>query len=261
MYKKLKYTIIFSVLSIGFLILSGILLVTYSKYAAGPLDFNTLSASEFKKNDLVEGDLYLSFGYFAEEYTTKNGVKTSTDYRYYIIPVGKEEYMAVCLPHDMFKEMETLCDKTEAYMSYATDDLPEPIHLIGKIEKMDKEIEGYLNDWLNDTDWFGESENVSDYIVPYKIQKINPQGIKTNGLVLGGIGLVLLIIAVIFLIFTIKSAKLKKSSANSVNSMQFLNGNSNEQQFSYQPDDSSNQNSDPQRPEKYDENQKPPCEL
>lgn len=256
MSRKIKYSLIFGILGIVFLVFSIASLVPYVKYQMGPADFNELAANEFKNGLVVEGDLYFSYDCFAEEYQTRNGIKQSTTAQYYLAPMGEQEFIAISVPSPMFDDMDKLCDSSYAYMSYATDNYPEPVHIIGELEKTDKEIQGYMIDWFEEMGWTEEIENISDYVIPYTISIINIDGLLTGGIVFGILGLVLLLVGVLMLVSFIK---LRKSSVNSVQTSSYPNTDMN--QHDYIPDNGTNQNSTVSVPEHYDNNQKPPCEL
>lgn len=211
-------------------------------------DVYEMYASDFKKDQLVKADFYFCYDCIAEEYTTKNGVRTSTDSQYYLVPVGTEEYMIVNVPPKMFNKFDTLID--ESYEYYFDETAPEPqtVYAEGRMEKLDKEIKGYLYEWFIDTDFFGTSDTseMDMYILPYMMTYADWEGsarVTTFTLVTCSI---LLIIIVLAIIFTIKKAKTAKAMSDDYSDFpNYQNGN---QQFGNQPFENNQFGNQPYQP-------------
>lgn len=262
-------------------------------------DFNELYAEDFEKNMGVYGDLYFSYGCYVEEYSTTNGVRTSSKNtrQYYLVPVGLEEYIIVNVPSKMFADMDRLTEESyQLWLDEENAPLPSTVHLEGTVEKLDKEVKEYLYEQLIDEEFFDttDTEVLDLYILPYMITYTDWKVANTITIVVMSISLIALLITIIVIISTVKKSKRNKELAADGYS-DFANrtepyGNINPAQptdyannYSYQPTDIENQYyNNVQKPDltsayipqdnayggmdslsstTYDENQKPPCEL
>ncbi len=132
-----------------------------------PVDFAVLKAEEVKKNLIVEGDLYVNLGPFAENYTTRNGVKTGNSRYTYLIPVGDAEYMGFLNNTvDMQDQLDTQTADSFDYMSGGG--MPSAVHFKGRVIGMDSETKGYMHDYMADMG-FTEDE-IAKTALSYYIQ-------------------------------------------------------------------------------------------
>lgn len=134
----------------------------------GPKTLDDIPASDIK-SQYVESDVYVVMDCFAEYVTknTKTNVET-TDWLYYVIPVGEEEYMAVRVKPKVGRVLDDICDDTWSYLGGELTELTNYETVTGKIRKMkDKELDHYY-DWFTEAG-FSQAE-IDQYALPYVIQ-------------------------------------------------------------------------------------------
>lgn len=167
----------------------------------GPKVLDDISSEDIK-NQYVESDVYVVMDCFAE-YVTKNSktnVKT-TDWLYYIIPVGEEEYMAVRVKPGIGSKMDDICDDTWDYLGGTIDQLTESQTITGKIRKMKTEELDHYYDWFTEAG-FSQAE-IDSYALPYVIEDgmvggaILWSGVPTYHYFFGAVAVIFLIWAVI----------------------------------------------------------------
>lgn len=239
-------------------------------------NFNEFYAEDFKKNQIVSGDLYCSLGCVVEEYyTNENGHRTSTknSRQYYLVPVGEEEYMIVSVPSEKFAELDKLTDQSlEYYFGEGTIE-PELVPISGRMDKLDKEVKEYLIEWFIDIEFFDTNDvaEMEKYILPYMLTYVDWERSKTSTTVSLSIAGVLILLLVILIVVLLK--KTKQSREATAYDFQNPTGENNPYGTTYQPTNSSdpyqsignnysyNPIETPTTGSTYDENQKPPCEL
>ncbi len=134
-----------------------------------PENYNTMLEADFKKGQIVEGDLYANLGGFEENYTTTNGVKTGRSKYNYMIPVGEKQYMGLLNDTaDMETALNSQADMTYSYMLGEVETEPEAVHFKGRVVKMSSETQGYLRDYMLDLGF--TTEEVNSLILPYYIK-------------------------------------------------------------------------------------------
>lgn len=161
------------------LIVGGILLIVngfseYKNSKVTPVDFDNLSENMFVKGMIVEGDLGMCFGAYAEEYKTSYGFRTSGGERYfYVIPVGEKGFMGYVASKGAASEaMEALTDAT--YEGLEQGAMPadvQLVHFLGTVCKMTAEDEGYIKDYLGQMGM--DSAQIDDCLVSYYISPRN----------------------------------------------------------------------------------------
>lgn len=172
-----------------------------------PVDYETLLASDVKKNMIVEGDLYVNLGAYEEEYTTTNGVKTGSSKYSYLIPIGEEEFMGFKNRTDAeYQALEKQADAVYALLNGEDVEEPEPVHFIGKVKSLGKKEAGYMRSYLIDLG-MTESE-VDQYMLPYRIVS---EDFSSGPAELIG-GLVLLVIALV--LFLLSRRQKEKETMN-----------------------------------------------
>lgn len=131
-------------------------------------DINTVLIEDISENIVVEGDLQVNFGFFVEEYTTKNGARYSDSKYTYLIIVGEEGFIGVQVEGDNFYEkMESQTDETIAYLNGETSVMPQTIYIRGPVKRMDSESYQYMKEYLIS---MGYSEDeVNTYAYQYYI--------------------------------------------------------------------------------------------
>ena len=157
-----------------------------------PSNFNEMLEADFEKGMIVEGDLYANLGYFEENYTTRNGVKSGNSHYNYMIPVGETQYMGLLNDTtNMETSLNTQAEVTISYMTGETTAEPEPVHFKGRVCKMSDETKGYMREYMV---YLGFTEQeVDGYILPYYIKCENYE----NGGLFALIGLVCLVIGIL----------------------------------------------------------------
>lgn len=163
-----------------------------------PSNYNEMQESDFQKGMIVEGDLYGNLGSFEENYTTRNGVKTSNSQYNYMIPVGETQYMGLLNDtSSMETELDNQADITFDYMLGESDTEPKPVHFKGRVVKMSDETKGYMRDYMV---YLGFAEDeVDSYILPYYIKCENYE----NGISFALVGLVCLVIGLLLVIIPV----------------------------------------------------------
>lgn len=159
--------------AIVFLII-GVVLVAFSAVdmyytVFGYADFTQLEPDKIR-NQLIELDLTINFGCFAEDYeeNTKTGAKRTTNLWYVIATGGPNteeyRYMAIKLPVSYEKRMDAMAQQT--YEGYYSD----PIHFIGKIKKMDSEAYSLFEDYFTEGVDGWTKEEFEAETLPYYIE-------------------------------------------------------------------------------------------
>ena len=155
----------------------------------GCVDFTTLEPDEIK-SQLVEFDLTANFGCYLEEYEYNSDTyKRRTTSLYYIIWTGDDlspdfRYMTVKVPASMQKSMDTMADKISEGLSAS------PVHIFGKIKKLDNEEYSYFTESLTSAGW--SQQEIQDYTLPYYIDYAYKDSTLTVSLLMLGAGVVLL---------------------------------------------------------------------
>ena len=162
-----------------------------------PLNLNEMSATQFEKGVIVEGDIYYNLGVFETIEHQRNGVTESTDYRY-VIPVGEESFMGLeAMNSEMVASLDAQTDETYDYLEGKIDDTTTVVHITGKIEKMDDEDFGYFKDFLVDSGY--DAKDVDELDLKYYVDA------KTFGkasfLLIVGIIFILVDAVIIFFLF------------------------------------------------------------
>ena len=185
------------------LMVFGVLMLVFGIYECvmahkTPFDLNRIPDSEIKPGILLEGDVYGNYGAYEEYYNTRYGIKDkSSTLWYYIIPVGEESFMGVSVnANKRGAEFDRQSDETYDYLTGATDKAPTPLHVKGKVAKMDSEDLGLYKTALREIG-FSESE-IDQYALPYYIGSNS----FDSWLVLLIVGVVILAIGVVLIFVT-----------------------------------------------------------
>lgn len=143
-----------------------------------PIDFNEAAAEELKPGKRVEGEVYAILDQFAEEESwtersdgSRSAKKTSK--KYYIIPVGEQEYMGYAASSPNFSQCNKIVDATFDYLTGATDMIDaDSIPVSGKTVKMDDDLTQWMVEWFQEQEYFGttDAEEIKAYIVPAMIE-------------------------------------------------------------------------------------------
>jgi len=199
----------------------------------GAPDFNYLTDEEFAELPYVSGNVELVLDYFAEEYETTNGVRTSdkSDKLFYLVtvsPTDAEGYyhhqylITLEAEPSHFEVLDTICDETwaeEVPYEYTLFDIGT-----SKVTKMDSEIAGYLDEFITENDlpaWLVAQQLFGDIsvaeaearILPYVIEiGSEPMNPKT-AIAFFVASIVLLLLGVLLLVKAKKSVQTTDTSA------------------------------------------------
>ncbi len=192
--------------------------------------YETLTTDQIKKGAVISGEVKMNLGNFAEEYNTRNGVKTGSSY-YYAIMVGDKVMALRCGNNNKKNILDTQANlftrslsswedvqkalggsddskdqdtkknskknkKSEEKQTEGTDTTATssvmPVQFKGVVSKMDSDVLKYLNEYLTPT---GSSQPVLE-IIPYEVSiSMMTMGVSV-GLTIGGLVLVLLTVLV-----------------------------------------------------------------
>lgn len=171
-------------------------------------DINLLGTNELKDNMNVKGEIYAVMDYFASDDMG----------RYYIIPVGTEQYMGMYVYNDMIDNVDEICNNTYDYLMDENGlvNLDKQINTYGHIYKMTNTIEEYFIDWFKETEYLGgnSDELINRYCVSY-VYVAEPIYNFLNiydyiAMALMGVGFILFILSMVFLIGGKATWKIKK---------------------------------------------------
>ena len=176
--------------------------------ATGYVDFTTLTPDQIK-SQLVETDLMYNFGCYLEawEKNTKTNITKTTHY-YYIILTGDEyatdyRYMSVKVPASFGSKMDTITENT--YNGTTST----PLHLAGKIKKLDAEELSYFKSFLSEgglTD-----ADITESMLPYYIEVYgSPESMNVMFILLFSVGAFLLIFGIFRIAKVAGGSSLKK---------------------------------------------------
>ncbi|MGN0688112.1 MAG: DUF6709 family protein [Oscillospiraceae bacterium] len=179
-----------------FFVITGI--VDIVKASNAELDFNDMEKSEFKKGMFVKGTIYEILDEYAveETYDETLGIKRNKreSASYYIVPmVGTyyDEYPLYVTVEignkDLRNQADVLMQQTWDYYETGTEPAKwNEIEIVGKVEQLSAELEGYLYNWFMYGDEGATRADYEPYICPYVIRYYSIEGMKT-GLILFGI--------------------------------------------------------------------------
>ena len=133
----------------------------------GPQTLEEIEVEDIN-SQYVETDIYFVMDCFAE-YVTKSSQTNieRTQWLYYIIPVGDEEYMAVRVNPEVGDILDDICDETWDYLMYNIYPVTT-YHMTGKITRMSDEELTHYYDWFEEAG-FTQAE-IDQYALPYMIQ-------------------------------------------------------------------------------------------
>ncbi len=167
-----------------------------------PIPLEELTPDDLSKNIVVEGDIIYNYGAFMEEYTTNYGVKTGSSTYTYLIDLGDYGYIGVKTQNSQTSTLlEQQSDDTYAYFYEEGAGAPSPIHIKGRLRKLDDESYGFMKEAL---EYMGYSTREAElYGYAYYIETEsydNYAGTIKIGAIATGLGLILLIIIIISII-------------------------------------------------------------
>lgn len=183
--------------------------------AKGTQDFNTMTASDFKKGMYVSGEVYYIFDQFAyyESTTTSYGIKVSSKITpYYVVPLMNEnseelQFIALAIGNDDVISMaENLMYQTWDYMDYDTEpEVWQQLNITGKVTELDGELLDYFYDYFMYDDETITKADVAPYICPYVITYCDTSSAPT--IIVTSLGLIFIGAAGIIVMLLIYSKK------------------------------------------------------
>lgn len=161
-----------------------------------PVDLygETTNVSEIGYFDMVEADIYATYGSFATKTTTENGKKTAEE-SYFLIPAYEGDdvrYIGIKVLEKDYKTFTKICDDTWDWEEGYLAGLSEHVVKTGCLKKMNKEMQNYYYKALKDAEWFESEAEMKTYALPLYIDTLaSPKGMVSFlfvglGLAVGG---------------------------------------------------------------------------
>ena len=181
-----------------------------------PIDFNEVAAEEIKPGVRAEGEVYAILDQFAEEesWTERSDGSRSakkTCKKYYIIPIGEQEYIGYAASSPNFSQCNKIVDATFDYLTGTTDMIDaESIPVSGKFVKMDDELTKWMVEWFQEQEYFGttDEEEIKAYIIPVMLEG---RAWTTVYVFMGITAVVLLIDVAYIILYVLKRSKASKA--------------------------------------------------
>lgn len=175
-------------------------------------DINTMSMGQLQEDDVIRSTVDTTWGYFAEEYETTWGIRTSKDSTkmYYLIDMMdyyivyetsiRNEYLELDLMADeLYAHCETLGEDEYVFDNWKP---VRSVEITGYAKEMDDEIRQYCKEALDDlTGGYGGDE--MEFVEVYMISHCNFDTIQYSpyiGFALIGIAVILIVVCVILTI-------------------------------------------------------------
>lgn len=177
--------------------------------------------SDYKLNENLCGYIAYLYECFCEETTTRtvNGIKTSSSVSgsYYLMPIINYEenddntyYITVLVKDkDFTAECEQLVDDTYSYLSGNDNVEFHDCFFTGKVKPLDKEVKGYLVDWVNEVELFDDCSDatIDKYILPYQLEEYNLENRFNSAKILIPIGVVITAVCILIIFIVYKKNK------------------------------------------------------
>jgi hypothetical protein len=198
--KKVTGIIILGIAAI--IILSVIFGSDAYKLIKGPADLDSLSVDELN-NTYTTGDINVLVDSFGEYYTKKDDGTEDVQSRYYIVPIGEEEFFALKVDKRDFKIAEKICTETYEYLTGDRESLTTSMKIKGTFTDMDEETYNYYYDWFESTNLLDDNspEAIKKVALPY-VLTIDQIGAFDEITLYAGLGFIGLgLIVVLFLLF------------------------------------------------------------
>lgn len=139
-------------------------------------ELNEATVSDLKDGDYVSLDVNYAYYPFCENIETTSFVIKRTTHQFYLIDSLENDYYFMGLKISNYEttDLEDLSD----YTFFVSDTNPGPLHYVGKLEKADDEIYGYMQDYIYDMYEYMYGSTLSDddkslldsYMVPYYVE-------------------------------------------------------------------------------------------
>ncbi len=206
----------------------------YFSMKKAPVDYYKLAAGEMKEGMHITADIDMVWDYFAieESYDTVYGIKVSKaeeSARYYMLPyfyteedpaTGEQSIYVMAFDAIVVKGdtdinvFDQIVNDTMNWWNDATGTVEissQTYHFDGTVSKMDKEIYGYLKDYLIESGY--SAEEAEGMILPYVLEEVSVTGVTVCFWI--GIGLSLITLAVIIITIVVAQKNKNKSTGNS----------------------------------------------
>lgn len=149
---------------------------------------------------------------YAEEYWTKYGIKRDgTSTYYYLLPISTdgndEKYITLSSSTGTNKILDQICNETIDYMlnKGAEPTTSTTLNVLVKPTKFN--ITGYLQEWCNETEYFGKGIDCNAYVLPYTLTYVDKE-IMYIKLCVGGIALLVGVIQVLAFLLALRQKKM-----------------------------------------------------
>ena len=195
--KSFKSSLILSVI----LVIAGIsvIAISFPDTVAAVSGYETFEdlAPDIIRNQLVEIDVTANFGCYLEEYSenTSTHRRTTTDL-YYVIWTGDDyatdfRYMSIKVPVKYENIMEEIAENT--YNEIRSN----PLHLVGKIRKLDSEEYRYFEEYFSEAGW--SATDFEEGTLPYYIDVTGTSVVNGSS----AVNIFMCLLGVFFIVFGI----------------------------------------------------------
>lgn len=149
---------------------------------------------------------------YAEEYWTKYGMKREgTSTYYYLIPISTDgnaqEYITLSSTTGGNEILDKICDETLDYMFNKGSMPSTSTTLTVLVKPTSAKVTGYLQEWCNETEYFGKGTDCNAYVMPYTLTYVDKE-IMYIKLFVGGIAFLIGVIQVIIFLFALTPKKI-----------------------------------------------------
>lgn len=185
------------------------------------IDPTQVSASEIKPGAHVKTEVFMLIDNFASEETytkNSNGSRTPSKIsaKYYIFPVGEEEYMALRGGSKNYANLDAIVKATHEFVSSGTGDFGQKtVEIEGVVKKMDSELLQYYTEWFTDNEFFNQGENPDDYVLNYCVEPRDFTAVR----ILFGVGAGIFLLDALYLFRQYKKGKATQKAEESVDLM------------------------------------------
>ncbi len=148
---------------------------------------------------------------YAEEYWTKYGIKrTGTSTYYYLLPVTTDgntnTYITLSSSTGTNKILDQICNETIDY-TFKNGAEPTTSTTLDVLVKPTKfNITNYLQEWCNETEYFGKGIDCNAYVLPYTLTYVDKE-IMYIKLCVGGIALLIGVIQILTFLLALRNKK------------------------------------------------------
>lgn len=199
-----KLALYSAILSVTLIAVGAGQLIGAAKFDAdinGLIDRGENNIAEMKMNDYSSGQNV--YGYIAyvfdevcEETTTNTtyGIETSSrvSTKYYLVPciTDNDTYVTVAVKNkNTMEKFDKLIDQTYSYLIGDNDgNSIEPHYFTGKVVALESEVDPYVIDWFNSTQWYNGTSEIQKHYAKYEIVEYSAEATRKSGVIMLLIG-------------------------------------------------------------------------